>query len=85
MRKLFMDSRIIEKPSFDIVIDGDFKRMKFDCPVCKLVLRDLEDVESCAKGIPNKFGAQVKNPKRLNSSSKSIPKSSFLIPASVYQ
>ena len=37
----------------------------------------LEDVESCAKGIPKRFGAQVKNPKRLNSSSKSVPKSAF--------
>ena len=40
------NSKTIEKKDFDIVIDGDFKRMKFDCPVCKLVLRDLEDVES---------------------------------------
>ncbi len=39
-------SRIIEKKDFDIVIDSDFKKMKFDCPVCKLILRDLEDVES---------------------------------------
>ena len=48
-------------------------------------IADLEDVESCAKGIPEKFGAQVKNAKRLNSSSKSVPKSAFLFPASVYQ
>ena len=38
------NTKIIEKKYFDIVIDDDFKRMKFDCPVCKLVLRDLEDV-----------------------------------------
>jgi len=40
------NTTVIEKKYFDIVIDDDFKRMKFDCPVCKLVLRDLEDVES---------------------------------------
>ena len=40
------NTKIIEKPDFDIVIDENFTKMKFDCPVCKLVLRGLEDVES---------------------------------------
>lgn len=40
------DQVIIEKKDFNIVIDEGFQATKFDCPVCKLVLRDLEDVEA---------------------------------------
>jgi len=40
------EAKVIEKKDFNIVIDTDFKRMKFDCPICNLVLRGLEDVES---------------------------------------
>ena len=47
-------TEIIEKKQLDIVIDEDFKKMKFDCPVCNLVLRNLEDVESIES-----FGACV--------------------------
>jgi len=41
-----MSDNIIEKDGFTIVITEGFKKAKFDCPICKLVLRGLEDVES---------------------------------------
>jgi len=41
-----MDNRVIQKEKFDIIIESGFQKLKFDCPVCKLVLGGLEDVES---------------------------------------
>ena len=41
-----MGNKHIQKKHFDIVIEDGFKKLNFDCPVCKLVLRGLEDVES---------------------------------------
>jgi hypothetical protein len=41
-----MDNKVIRKKGFDIVIEEGFEKLKFDCPLCKLALRGLEDVES---------------------------------------
>ncbi len=39
---------VVEEKDFIIVIEEGFKKQPFDCPVCKLVIRDLEDVNSYA-------------------------------------
>ncbi len=41
-----MDNIVKVEKEFDIIIENGFKKAKFDCPVCKLVLTGLEDVES---------------------------------------
>lgn len=41
-----MSDNVIEEKNFIIVIEEGFKKQSFDCPVCKLVIRDLEDVNS---------------------------------------
>ena len=40
------NDRIIEKKDFIIIIDKGFEKQNFDCPVCKLCIRGLEDLES---------------------------------------
>jgi hypothetical protein len=46
--------KFIEEKNFIIVIEEGFKKQDFDCPVCKLVFRGLEDIDSFTK-----FGACV--------------------------
>ena len=41
-----MDNIVRVEKEFDIIIEPGFKKAKFDCPVCKLALAGLEDVES---------------------------------------
>ena len=38
--------KVIEKRDYIIIIDNSFEKQKFDCPVCKLCIRGLEDIES---------------------------------------
>ena len=40
------DDVIIEDDKFIIVIENGFKKQQFDCPVCKLALRNIVDVNS---------------------------------------
>lgn len=41
-----MDRKIVQKKRIDTIIEKNFKAMNFDCSVCGLALRGLEDVES---------------------------------------
>ena len=36
----------LEENNFIIVIEDGFKKHSFNCPVCKLALRNLEDIDS---------------------------------------
>ena len=42
-------SKIKDSNDFTIVIDAEYKKIPFDCPVCKSALRDASDIVSYKK------------------------------------